>query len=425
MLTQLFFLALLLALSAFFSSAETALFSISRTRARHLAKSGNKAHLLILKLKEDPHRLLTTILIGNNVVNIGASAMATALAIKVFPNYAIGLATGVMTLLILVFGEVFPKSMATRNSLAIATFAIVPLYWLSLLLWPVILFLNFIPKLSGKTENQPSVTEEELMTFVEVGEEEGHIREEERELISNIFEFDDTAASEIMTPRGDMFVVEADCEPNLQEIIESGFTRIPVIDGDIDHVIGILNIKDLFRRHVIAADQPLSVRELMTEPYFVPENMKLNMLLQQFRERKQHIAIVVDEYGGVSGLITMEDALEELVGDIADESDKEEPHIIPVAPDTWVVMGKADIEEVNDAIPMEIPDIREYDTFTGYILYLIGRMPEEKETLRIDDYEVTVEEMEGTRINKYIIRHRPESTPAADDVAKQVPEASY
>jgi putative hemolysin len=421
MLTQLIFLALLLALSAFFSSAETALFSISRTRARHLAKSGRQSHRLIFKLKEDPHRLLTTILIGNNVVNIAASAMATSLALKVFPNYAIGLATGIMTMLILVFGEVFPKSLAARNNLAIASMAIVPLYWLSVILWPIILFLNFIPKLAGKMETPPSVTEEELMTFVEVGEEEGHIREEERELISNIFEFDDTAASEIMTPRGDMFVVDADRELDFQAIIESGFSRIPVIDSDIDHVIGILNIKDLFRRHV-TADGPVVVRELMTEPYFVPENMKLNMLLQQLRERKQHIAIVVDEYGGVSGLITMEDALEELVGDITDETDKEEAHVVALNPDTWMVLGKADIEEVNAMIPMDIPDIRDYDTFTGYILYLIGRMPEEKETLTIGDYQVTVEEMEGTRINKYIIRLTPQ--PAPLETEKSVTDTS-
>ena len=416
MLTKFIVLAVLLLMSGFFSSAETALFSISRTRARHLAKSGQRAHRLIWKLKEQPHRLLTTILIGNNVVNIAASALATALAITAFPNYAIGMATGIMTLLILVFGEVFPKSVATRNNLMIARLCIFPIYWLSILLYPVILFLNFIPRMSGRIDKPPSVTEEELMTFVEVGEEEGHIREEERELISNIFEFDDTAASEIMTPRGDMFVVDANRELDLQAIIESGFTRIPVIDGDIDHVSGIVNIKDLFRQH-LTDQNAMVVHDLMTEPYFVPENMKLNMLLQQFRERKQHIAIVVDEYGGVSGLITMEDALEELVGDITDESDKEEPHIVALKPDTWMVLGKADIEEVNAIIPMEIPDIRDYDTFTGYVLYLIGRMPEEKETLTIGNYEVTIEEIEGTRINRYIVRLSPQPVPSAEDLS--------
>jgi CBS domain containing-hemolysin-like protein len=414
MITEFLVLFVLLCLSGFFSSAETALFSISRTRARLLAKSGLHSDRLIWKLKEDPHRLLTTILIGNNLVNIAASALATALAIEAFPNYAIGLATGVMTFLILVFGEVFPKSVATRNNLMIARLAIGPLYWLSLILYPVILFLNFIPRISGRIDTPPSVTEEELMTFVEVGEEEGNIREEERELISNIFEFDDTAASEIMTPRGDMFVVDANRDLDLQAVIESGFTRIPVIDGDIDHVVGILNIKDLFRRHV-THDGVVAVREIMSEPYFVPENIKLNMLLQQFRERKQHIAIVIDEYGGVSGLITLEDALEELVGDITDETDKEEPHIVSLRDDTWIVLGKADIEEVNAMIPMQIPDTRDYDTFTGYVLYLIGRMPEEKETLTLGDWAVTVDEMEGTRINRYIVRHQPiPVTPAAN-----------
>ncbi len=413
MVTHILVLFVLLCLSGFFSSAETALFSISLTRARHLAKSGLRSDRLIWRLKEDPHRLLTTILIGNNVVNIAASSLATALAIQVFPNYAIGLATGVMTLLILVFGEVFPKSLATRNNLMIARLAIVPIHWFSLILYPVILFLNFIPRLSGRIDKPPTVTEEELMTFVEVGEEEGNIREEERELISNIFEFDDTAASEIMTPRGDMFVVDANRELDLQDFIESGFSRIPVTDGDIDHVIGILNIKDLFRQHV-THNGVVAVRELMTEPYFVPENIKLNMLLQQFRERKQHIAIVIDEYGGVSGLITLEDALEELVGDITDETDKEEPHIVALKEDTWIVLGKADIEEVNAMIPMQIPDTRDYDTFTGYVLYLIGRMPEQKETLTIGDWAVTVDEMEGTRINRYIVRHHPQPASSAE-----------
>ena len=415
MVTKLIVLCTLLCLSAFFSSAETALFSISLTRARHLAKSGMKADRLIWRLKEDPHRLLTTILIGNNVVNIAASALATALAINAFPNYAIGVATGIMTFLILVFGEVFPKSVATRNNLMIARMTIVPIYWLSLVLYPLVLFLNFIPRLSGRIDTPPSVTEEELMTFVEVGEEEGNIREEERELISNIFEFDDTAASEIMTPRGDMFVVDANRNLDLQAIIDSGFSRIPVTDGDIDHVIGILNIKDLFRQHVTDSRVAV-VRELMTEPYFVPENIKLNMLLQQFRERKLHIAIVIDEYGGVSGLITLEDALEELVGDITDETDKEEPHIVALKEDMWVVLGKADIEEVNAVIPMQIPDTRDYDTFTGYVLYQIGRMPEEKETLNIGAWEVTVDEMEGTRINRYIVRHQPPPALATKDL---------
>ncbi|MGD8335128.1 MAG: CNNM domain-containing protein, partial [Desulfobacterales bacterium] len=227
---QVVILIFLLLLSGFFSSAETALFSISKVKAIHLAKQKGSTNRLIKKMKDDPHRLLSTILIGNNFVNVGASAMATAITIKLVSSHAVGIATGIMTFLILIFGEIFPKSIATRNNILIARIVIFPLYWLSILLTPVILFLNFIPKLTGKIHKKPTVTEEELMTFVEVVEEEGGIEEEEKELIENIFEFDDTNASEIMTPRADMFVIEANEALNLEEIAQSGYTRIPVID---------------------------------------------------------------------------------------------------------------------------------------------------------------------------------------------------
>ncbi|MGA8181288.1 MAG: hemolysin family protein, partial [Desulfobacterales bacterium] len=399
MINQIIVLIVLLFLSGFFSSAETALFSISRTKARHLAKNNSRALILIKQMKDDPHRLLSTVLIGNNVVNIGAAALATSIAINYFTNYAVGVATGVMTFLILVFGEVLPKSIATRNNVLIARMTIYPIYWFSVLCYPILIFLNFIPKLTGKIKKTPSVTEEELMTFVEVVEEEGEIKEEEKELIHNIFEFDDTNASEIMTPRGDMFVIEADEKPNFEKIIESGFTRIPVIEGDVDHVVGILNIKDLFL-HVITSGNEINVRKMMTPPYFVPENKKLDKLLHQFKKRKHHLAIVVDEHGGVSGLITLEDALEEIVGEISDETDKEEPHIVKHKIKEWIVLGKSDIDEVNEIIGMEIPESKDYDTFSGYVLNTIGRIPVEKEQITLGNFIVTVEEMDGNRIKK-------------------------
>ncbi len=297
MLFDIIILGFLLCFSAFFSAAETAFFSISRTKARHLAKDNQKRYVLIYQLKENPHRLLTTILIGNNVVNIGASALATAIALKTFPDYALGLATGIMTLLILVFGEVFPKSLATRNNVAIARLTVYPIYWCSILFFPISKFMNFILLLTGKIQKTSIVTEEELMTIVEVVEEEGEIKEEERELIHNIFEFDDTNASEIMTPRADMFVVDAGQTLDLQAVASSGFTRIPVIEADIDHVIGIVNIKDIFVQQS-TLNQAIDIRSIMRPPYFVPENKKLDSLLRRFKKRKNHIAIVVDEHGG-------------------------------------------------------------------------------------------------------------------------------
>jgi len=402
-LYQAITLIFLIFLSGFFSSAETALFSISKTKAKHIAKKEGKSYALIKKMKEDPHRLLSTILIGNNIVNVSAAALATSVTIQIFPNYAVGIATGVITFLILVFGEVLPKSIATRNNILIARFAIFPIYWFSVLFYPIIIFLNFIPKLTGKIKKTPAVTEEELMTFVEAVEEEGEIKEEERELIHKIFEFDDTSASEIMTPRADMFVVEADENFQIEEIVKSGFSRFPVIENRIDNVIGIVYIKDLFM-HLATLDTKIDIKKIMRKPYFVPENKKLDKLLHEFKERKHHIAIVVDEHGGVSGLITLEDALEEIVGEIRDETDKEEPDIVKHKEQVWTVLGKADIDKVNEMIGMEILDSKDYDTFSGYVLNTIGRIPKEKEKITIGKYTITVEEKDRNRIKKYSIR---------------------
>ncbi len=411
MLNQAITLIVLLVLSGFFSSSETALFSISRSKARHLAKLPGKANALIKKMKDDPHRLLSTILIGNNAVNVAASAIAARLAIDLFKDYnigaassyAIGAVTLIMTFLILVFGEVIPKSTATRNSVLIARMVIYPIYWCSILFRPIVVFLDFIPKITGKIKQTPSVTEEELMTFVEVVEEEGEIKEQEKKLIHNIFEFDDTNASEIMTPRADMFVIDADEPLDLKVIAESGFTRIPVIEETIDNVVGILNVKDLLAYHAKGASV-IDVRQAMRPPYFVPEHKKLDSLLGQFKKRKTHMAIVVDEHGGVSGLITLEDAIEELVGEIRDETDKEEPHIIRQKNKDWIVLGKTDIDEVNEKIGMGIPDSADYDTFSGYVLEKIGRIPSENEKFIIEGFDIVVKSMDGNRIKEYIVR---------------------
>ncbi|MBU1244015.1 hemolysin family protein [Myxococcota bacterium] len=408
-------LFVLLLLSALYSASETALFSISRTRARHLAKDGDRANLMIYRLKQDPHRLLSTILIGNNLVNIAASALATMLAIRLLSSYALGVATGGMTMLVLVFGEVLPKSLATRNNVMVARGTIFFIRWSMAIFAPLIWLLNFIPKLTGRIQHSPTATEEELMTFVEVVEEEGEIKEEEKKLIHNIFDFDDTKASEIMTPRRDMFVIDLEQPLDLKAIAEMGFTRIPVIQEDIDHIVGIVLIKDLFMHQTRSAEPP-DIRKIMRPPYFIPENKKLDKLLQQFRRSKNHLAIVIDEHGGVSGLITLEDALEQLVGEIRDETDQEEPHLQRIQPGEWVVLGKASIEEVNEVLGMELPESGEYDTFSGYVLDRLGRIPNEKETLEIDQYSIFVKEKDGNRINRYVIRlPKPLDSPPATE----------
>jgi CBS domain containing-hemolysin-like protein len=416
LIQEILLLLFLLILSGFFSSAETALFSISRTRARYLAKQGGPFHSLILKMKEDPHRLLTTLLIGNNLVNTGAAAIATSIAIETFSNYAVGITTGIMTFIILVFGEVMPKSVATRNNVAVAKITILPLYWFSILFYPVELFLRFIPKLTGKIKQSPGLTEEELMTFVDAVEEEGKINEQEKILIHNIFELDDTKASEIMTPRADMFVIDALEKFQLEEVIKSGYTRIPVIEGEIDRVIGILNIKDLFL-HQTRCDTDIDIRQIMRKPYFVPENKKLDRLLQNFKKRKDHMAIVIDEHGGVSGLVTLEDALEELVGEISDETDQEEPEIFKIAENEWIIQGKSEIGKANEQIGMEIPESPEYDTFSGFFLDLVGRIPKEKEEQVFRNFKITVRKMSGNRIKEFVVK---KTDPEQSDAEKSV-----
>lgn len=455
-------LIICLLLSGFFSSAETSLFSISKIKALHLAKDGRKSDQLICKMKGEPHRLLSTILIGNNIVNIGASSLATAIAIDFFQSNAVGIATGVMTLLILVFGEIFPKSFAAQNKILVARIVIFPLLWLSKLFTPIIFLFNFIPKILGTVDRSPSVTEDELMTMVEVVEEEGEIKEEEKEFISNIFEFDDTSASEIMTPRADMYVIDIHDPIDIRAILNSGFTRIPVIDNNIDNIIGVLNVKDLFARYhescsynmssivennsigekendaaavkddnetpvdstkseenvfinshgrnnkrnndytIKASD--LGIKEIMRKPFFIPESKKLDSLLHAFKQMKNHMGIIVDEHGGVSGIVTMEDVLEEIVGEISDETDRIDPHIVKLNGEKWIVLGKTEIDEINKKLDLSIPESTNYDTFSGFILDKIGRIPKVGETVTIGKYVATVKERDGNRIRTFVFK---------------------
>ncbi len=408
MSTTVALLFICLILSGFFSSAETALFSISKVKALHFAKYGGRLDNLIFEMKEDSHKLLSTILIGNNIVNIAASSLATAISLDYFTSNAVGISTGIMTLLILVFGEIFPKSFATRNNILVARAAILPLFWLSKLFIPLIFLLNFIPKLLKSVDSGPSVTEDELMAMVEVVEEEGEIKEEEKQFITNIFEFDDTSASEIMTPRADMYVIDVNAPLDIQSILKSGFTRIPIIDDSIDTIIGVLNIKDLFAGYhekcSETVDGDFDVRQIMREPYFIPESKKLDSLLHAFKQMKNHIGIVIDEHGGVSGLVTLEDVLEEIVGEISDETDRIDPHIVKLKGEKWIVLGKTEIDEINKKLKLTIPDSSDYDTFSGFVLDKIGRIPKVGETIKIGKYTAMVKERDGNRISTFVFK---------------------
>ena len=404
---ELTLLVIGLLLSGFFSSSETALFSISKVKALHIAKDGSKTGQLILTMKEDSHTLLTTILIGNNLVNIGASAIATSIALSYFKSNAVGIATGIMTMLILVFGEIFPKSFANHNNILVARIVIYPLFWLSKLFFPLIYLLNFIPKLHGTADSSSeTVTEDELMTMVEVVEEEGEIKEEEKEYITNIFEFDDTSCSEIMTPRADMFVLDVSQDVDIKKILETGFSRIPVIEDSIDNIIGILHVKDLFASFQKASesDTSLDIKQIMRKPYFIPESKKLDSLLQDFKQKKNHIAIVVDEHGGISGITTLEDVVEEIIGEIIDETDRMTPDIVRLKGNKWFVAGKIDIDDLNKELDIKIPESSTYDTFSGFFLEQIGHIPRSGESIIINKWTATVKDMDGNRIQSFIIK---------------------
>lgn len=397
-----------LLLSGFFSSSETALFSISNFKALHIAKDGSKTGQLILRMKKDSHTLLTTILIGNNLVNIGASAVATSIAISYFKSNAVGIATGIMTILILVFGEIFPKSFANNNNVLVARVVIYPLFWLSKLFYPFIYILNFIPRLQGvKNISHETVTEDELMTMVEVVKEDGEIKEEEKELITNIFEFDDTSCSEIMTPRADMFVIDVSQTMDIEYILQTGFSRIPVIEDTIDNVVGIVHIKDLFVnfQKLCASDtmKSMDVKLIMKKPYFIPESKKLDSLLQDFKQKKNHMAVVVDEHGGISGIVTLEDVIEEIFGEIIDETDRLTPDIVKLKGNRWLVAGKIDIDDLNKELNIKIPESRIYDTFSGYFLEQIERIPNPGESIIVNQWSITVKEMDGNRIQNFIV----------------------
>lgn len=407
---QLISLVALLMLSAFFSSAETALTTVNKIRMRTLSEAGNKRAGRVLRVTENSSKMLSAILIGNNLVNISASAIATTLAIRFFGHYGAGLATGILTLLILIFGEIAPKTMASLRADKMALRIAWMIEGLMFLLTPVIFIINhlamgflFLLGVNPKKE-QEKMTEEELRTIVDVSQETGVIEDEEREMIHNLFDFGDAKAKEIMVPRIDMTYVQADA--SYDEVIEifrkDMFTRLPVYEDTTDNVIGILNMKDLLMRKDI---ENFSVRNLMREPYFTYENKNTADLFVEMRKSSISLAIVIDEYGTTAGLVTLEDLLEEIVGEIRDEFDEdEEDAITQISEREFLVLGSANLDDVSDriGIPFESDD---YDTIGGYCLEKLNHLPEDHEVLHTEEnIEIRIEKMDNNRIERISIR---------------------
>ncbi len=400
--TEIVLLIVLLLASAFFSASEIALISLSRFRLRALLDKGMVGAEYVRKLKEDPRRLLTTILVGNNLVNTAAAAIATGIALKVFQHNGIAIATGIMTFLILLIGEIIPKSLAVRHNVPMALFLAPIIWYFSVVIAPIVKFFQIILKrldtLIGVKKAQPTITEDELKSIVQMGEEEGAINESERSMIHRIFEFDDIPVSEVMTPKAEMMMVSA--KAKIKDVLninqKKQFSRLPVYEKSRDNIAGVLHIRDIMRFFKERRTE-VPVSKVMRRALFVPESKKLDSLLRQFQKSKDHMAIVVNEHGSITGLITIEDVLEEIVGEIMDETDHLDPHVVKISKKSWRVQGKASLEELRKKIGFDGAEAQA-DTLNGLIQERTGKIPREGDSLEHGRFMIVVEKMEGHRV---------------------------
>ena len=399
-------LVILVCGSAFFSASETALMSISKIRLRNMVEENVKNADLILKLLENPDRLLSSILVGNNLVNNGASALTTALAIQMFHGNSgngAGIATIIITVIILIFGEITPKTIAAQKAEKVALVVVRVIAVCVLVFKPVVVVLNVITgtlvRLLGCVpgEKAPLITQAELKTIVNVSHEEGVLESDERTMINNVFDFGDSKAKDVMTPRTDMLAVsnEVTYEEFSELIRQEGFSRMPVYGEDLDDIIGILYVKDVF----FAEPEDFSAEKYMREPYFTFESKPVAELLAEMKKNRLAVAVVLDEYGGTSGLVTMEDILEEIVGEIEDEYDNEEEGIQMIQENEFVVDGSTRLEDFNEMVGCRL-ESDEVDTIAGYVLLVLGNLPHGGEEIEADGLRIIVEEMEKNRVEK-------------------------
>ncbi|SKC79565.1 hemolysin family protein [Maledivibacter halophilus] len=413
---RLVVLIVLLSLSGLFSGAETSLSSLNIIGIKKLKRKGVKEAKILERLLNKSPKILATILIGNNIVNIAATAIATELTLSIFEGKQAGqatfLVTAIMTVLILVFGEITPKTYSSYNAEKVAMKLGRPLELLSVIFGPILLVLNkitgiIIRSLGGNTSNNRTmVSEEEIKTLVDVGEEVGIIEKQEREMIESIFEIGDIKVTEVMVPRIDIVYLEEDVsiENAIKKIIEFGYSRIPVIGESIDNVIGIIYAKDLLSCYLKSNKEELNIKRLMRPAYYVPESKKAADLLKEMQLEKVHISIVLDEYGGTLGLVTIEDILEEIVGDILDEYDDEKSLIDYKDENIIIVNSKISIEEVNDILEENLPE-DEFESLGGFVFNLIGKIPKEDDIIRYNNIVFRVLEVQNRRIKKIEIKN--------------------
>ena len=389
---QLIIIIVLIFLSGFFSSAETAFSTLNRVRMRNLEEEGSKKAARVNKILESYSKMLSAILIGNNIVNLSASSLTTAFVIGVCGNAYIGIGTGILTIVVLLGGEIIPKTWANLNSEKLALAYSSVIYALMKVMTPVIfivdLLSNGILKLLHVDPNKKmdTITESELKTYVDVSHEDGQIESDEREMIYNIFEFSDTCVKDIMIPRTNMVTVNADESVNdlIKVFHESMYTRIPVYQEDKDSMIGFVNIKDLFIAR-ISGQKNITLKSLLREAYYTYEYKKNADLLLEMREKSMNVAFVLNEYGSTVGMVTLEDLLEELVGEIRDEYDEDEKELIQKIDDrSYLIEGSMNLSDINDSIGTSL-NSDDYDSIGGIIIGQLDRLPEDNESVVLAD----------------------------------------
>lgn len=383
---------ILVLLSSFFSSAETAFSTLNRVRMRTLEEEGNKSAARVNKILESYSKMLSAILIGNNIVNLSASSLTTTFTIDVCGNAYIGLATGILTFVVLVGGEIIPKTWASQNAEKLSLLYSSIIYTLMKIMTPVIFIVdilaNGIMKLfhMNSDKRNDTITENELKTYVDVSHEDGEIESDEREMIYNIFEFSDTCVKDIMIPRTNMVTVNADesVEDLIRIFQESMYTRIPVYQEEKDSMIGFVNIKDLFIAR-ISGKQEIPLKSLIREAYYTYEYKKNADLLLEMREKSMNVAFVLNEYGSTVGMVTLEDLLEELVGEIRDEYDEDEKELIQQVDDrSYLIEGSMNLSDINDSLGTDL-NSEEYDSIGGIIIGQLDRLPQDGESVCLQD----------------------------------------
>lgn len=407
---QLMIVVVLIVLSAFFSSAETALTTCNKIKMRTLAENGDARAKRVLKITDDSGKMLSAILVGNNIVNLSASSLTTSLATELWGSVVVGIATGILTLLVLIFGEISPKTIATiyADRISLAYSGVIS--FLIKVMTPVIFLINklsmgflFLLRVDPrKAEN--SMTEDELRTIVDVSHEEGVIEKEERQMINNVFDFGDAQAKDVMVPRVD--TTFASIDSTYQELLEifqeDHFTRLPVYEGSTDNVVGIINMKDL----LLYEDRDhFDLRNILRKPYYTYEHKSTSELMLEMRKSSINIAIVLDEYGATAGLITLEDLLEEIVGEIRDEYDDDEEDPIQQVDDReYMVKGSLNLEDLNDMLSLDLTS-DDYDSIGGYMIELLDHLPEAGESVTTESgLYLRAENVEKNRIHKVFLR---------------------